>query len=68
MTCAVCYMFMPVYNIYMSQIKFRNINSLARYFCLQEAQVYENRTKIEGFINIFIEHILFTQPGFKGKL
>ena len=37
-------------------------------FCLQEAQVYENQRKIEGFISIFIEHILFTQPGFKAKL
>jgi len=37
-------------------------------FCLQEAQVYENQRKIEGVISIFIEHILFTQPGFKGKL
>ena len=34
-------------------------------FCLQEAQVYGNQRKIEGFISIFIEHILFTQPDLK---
>ena len=43
-------------------------NPISRDPYFQQAQVYENRTKIEGFINIFIEHILFTQPGFKEKL
>ena len=33
--------------------------------CLQEAQVYGNQRKIESFISISIEHILFTQPDLK---